>query len=366
MGHVLIVSNCAWNIFHFRKPILDGLLRSGRKVTVSAARDGYETLLVEQGVAFEPLEFSASGKNPFEDALLAVRLRRIIRKAKPDAVLTFTIKPNIYGSLAAALSGTPAYPTVSGLGSAFLSGGILPKITKFLFRIALKGARLVFFQNEDDRELFHREKLVELEKTRLVAGSGIDLDAFKAASLPTSKPFTFLQIGRILADKGVRELVEATRILRAEGKTCRVLLLGEIGSDNPSAIPASEVRKWIDEGLVEHVPPVNDVRPIIAQAHTLILPSYREGLPRSLLEGAAMARPLLASEVPGCRDLVSDGVNGFLCQARSSRSLADAMARMIDLSRDDLVRMGTKSRALAERKYDQSLVTEAYLREMPA
>jgi glycosyltransferase involved in cell wall biosynthesis len=255
--------------------------------------------------------------------------------------------------------------TISGLGSAFLRGGFLGGLVLRLYRLGLGRAKAVVFQNPTDRALFIDRGLARPEQARLVAGSGIDLARFAPA--PPPRPdgaFRFLLIARLLGDKGVVEFVDAARTVKRRHPHARFQLLGGPGGDNPSAVPESELARWAAESMVELLGVSDDVRTQIAEADCIVLPSYREGLPRSLLEGAAMARPLIGSDVPGCRDVIGDGVNGLLCEARSASSLAAAMERMLAMTPSERMEMGAAGRRKVEREFDQARVAAFYLEEI--
>jgi glycosyltransferase involved in cell wall biosynthesis len=301
-----------------------------------------------------------SGLNPVADLALLARYRGLLKRLRPAAYLGFTIKPNIYGSLAAASLGIPAIPNVSGLGTAFIRSGPLQHVVKALYRIAFKRAPVVFFQNGEDRQLFVSRKLVRSDQARLLPGSGVDLERFKPVPLPDGPP-TFLLIARLLRDKGVVEFVEAARMLRTRLPTARFQLLGPIDEDNRTAISRGELESWVAEGAVEYLGSADDVRPHISAASAVVLPSYREGMPRSLLEAAAMARPLVAADVPGCRDVVEDGVNGYLCTVRDRSSLACAMQRLAELPLPDRLVMGQAARRKVQARFNEEFVVQAYL-----
>jgi glycosyltransferase involved in cell wall biosynthesis len=307
------------------------------------------------------MEMDRSGMNPFADASLIVRYFRLLRDLRPSAYLSFTIKPNIYGALAAKLAGVPAIPNVSGLGTAFISGGLLASFVGALYRLAFAKCDVVFFQNPDDRDLFVARRIVSFERTRLLPGSGIDLDRFAPAAPLADGPPVFLFVGRLLADKGVREFVEAAQLTRARHRDARFQILGGLDPDNRTAVGKDELDRWIANGVIEYLGPTDDVRPHIAAASAVVLPSYREGLPRSLLEGGAMAQPLIATDVPGCREIVKDGVTGLLCQVRSASSLAGAMARFAEMGVDQRQALGDAARAKVEAEYDERVVIDAYL-----
>lgn len=361
---VMLISNSTWNLAHFRRPVIDALVAKGYEVLAAAPADRAAEELEALGVRLLPLTFRPGAISPLSDMRLARDLARLMRQVSPDVVLTFTIKPNIYGGFASRVTGIPTVPTISGIGSAMMGSGPMPIITRRLFAPALKKAPAIFFQNSEDRDLFVARGLANNSQVRLVPGSGIDPSHFAQLPLPADEPFTFLMIGRLLRDKGVVELAEASRILRAEGRQFRMIVLGSADADNPTAIASRLVDEWVAEGVLEHLDHRQDVRAVIAKAHCVILPSYREGLSRSLLEGASMGRPLIATDVPGCRDVVEDGINGFLCAPRSAAELAEAMRRMMDLDPAAREAMGAASRGLVENRFDQQLVADAYVREL--
>jgi len=358
---LVLGANSSLNIVTFRQGLIRGLQARGYEVIVVAPVDqAAEARMSQLQVERIVVELERSGLNPFADLRLLSSYRRILKRFRPAAYLGFTIKPNIYGCLAARLAGIPAIANVSGLGTAFIRQGILLRLVKLMYRVALRDAAVVFFQNPDDRALFVELGLVSASRTRLLPGSGIDLDRFKPSALPAG-PMTFLLIARLLGDKGVREFVAAARRLRSDLPEARFQLLGPLDEGNRTAISKLELDQWIAEEVVEYLGAMDDPRPAIAAATAVVLPSYREGLPRSLLEGAAMARPLIATDVPGCREVVVDGVNGLFCAVRDARSLAGAMKRLAEMSVDARAAMGHAGRRLVEERFSESLVIDAYL-----
>ena len=357
-------ANTAWNLANFRAPIIKALLADGHRVIAAAASDGSESRLTELGAEFRALPIEPSSRNPVNDLRLFVALLQLLRREKPAILMTFTIKPNIYGMLAARLTGTRAVATVSGLGSAFLAEGATGKLIDHLYRLAFARAEAVFFQNDDDRDLFLERRLVTRPQVRRVPGSGVDVDHFALAQPTANARPVFLFIGRLLWDKGVREYVEAARLVAESGVEAEFRMVGECGVDNPSAVPLSQVERWAADGTITYLGPTDDVRGAIAAADCVVLPSYREGLPRSLLEGAAMGRPLIASDVPGCRDVVVDGDTGFLCAPRSPHDLAAAIRRMAALAPAERRAMGLRARTKIEREFAVDRVVAAYRMEL--
>jgi glycosyltransferase involved in cell wall biosynthesis len=314
----------------------------------------------ELGVERIRVSIERSGVNPWADFKLFMKYWRLLKRQRPAAYLGYTIKPNVYGSLAAAWLGIPALPNVSGLGTAFIRHGPLQQIVTWLYRIGFRRAPVVFFQNAEDRQLFVDRRIVRDDQARVLPGSGVDLERF--VPLPTPEgPTTFLLVARLLRDKGVIEFVEAARALRSVLPDARFQLLGPIDDGNRTAIGRAQLDRWVLEGVIDYLGTTDDVRPFIGAASAIVLPSYREGLPRSLLEAAAMARPLIACDVPGCRDVVEDGVNGYLCAVRDVGSLAAAMRSFAELPSFRRLAMGEAARRKVQERFSEELVVRAYL-----
>jgi len=367
-GEKIVMSiNASWNIFNFRKDLIGAFQHAGYRVTALAPEDEYSQRLTEWGVDFRPIRIDQKGMSPLRDLRLLRDYRSALRALRPDVFLGYTIKPNIYGSLAAQSLGIPVINNVSGLGTAFLGSGLLTRVASALYRAAFKRSSTVFFQNKDDRALFLQKHLVAPRQARLLPGSGVDLAFFAPSDAPRAPgPFSFLFIGRLLWDKGVREFIDAARLVRRQFPEARFALLGFVDSANRTAVGRAELDSWVGEGLVEYLGASDDVRPHILRADCVVLPSYREGLPRALLEGAAMAKPLIATDVPGCRDVVRQGENGLLCAVRDSNALARAMMQMISMTEAERAHIGRRGRAHVEANFDQRLVSELYLAAIAA
>jgi len=339
--HVLLTVNAAWNIWNFRRALVENL--------------------EDLGCSFLPLEMNAKGLNPIEGIKLIRQFESVFKQEQPDVVLSFTIKNNLFGAMAARALGIPFIPNVTGLGTAFLSGRVVRMSAELLYRYAFMASQVVFFQNRDDRNLFVSRRMVHSDQARLLPGSGIDLNQFAATPMPPEKdPPVFLMVARLLRDKGVIEFVDAARKIKLCFPEVRFQLLGAVGSENRTAIDAKMVDAWVKEGVIEYLGTTTDVRPSIAAASCVVLPSYREGAPRTLIEAASMARPLIASDVPGCRAVVDNNVTGFLCEVRSADSLADAVERYLLLRPEARHAMGLVGRAKMEREYDHKLVVGKY------
>lgn len=361
---VVLSANCCSNLVHFRGALLAGLEQAGYRVAVIAPLDSSAQQLRDRGMEIRPIAMARSGTSAPADLRLLLGYLRHLRALRPLAYLGFTIKPNVYGTIAAGLAGVPAVNNVTGLGTAFLSQGLLWRLSKRLYAFAFRRSFRVFFHNADDLALFVEQRIVTPEQGRVIPGSGVDLQRFRPVGSSAAKDAaapTFLFIGRLLADKGVREFVEAARQLRASYPNARFQLLGELDTGNRTSVTQSELQAWVGEGLVEHLGRQDEVRPCIAEATAVVLPSYREGLSRALLEAAAMGKPLVGTNVPGVRDLVEEGVTGALCEPRDPASVRDAMARIADAPPAELQRLGRNARQKVERGYGEEVVVRAYL-----
>ena len=358
---IVISANSTWNIVNFRRGLIEALASQGYRLTAIAPADeqsAVPTFLPCETVA---IAIDRSGINPLRDLGLLWSYYRALLKLRPAAYVSYTIKPNIYGALAARWAGVLSLPNVSGLGTAFINDSLFTRFVGGLYRAAFRKSVVVFFQNPDDRDLFVERRIVRAEQARLLPGSGIDLDHFKPGPETNDGPPTFLFIGRLLGDKGVREFAEAARLLKSEMPGARFQLLGAIDDGNRSAVACDELTRWVEQGVVEYLGQRDDVRPFIREATAVVLPSYREGLPRTLLEGAALARPLVATDVPGNREVAIDGVTGLLCDARSASSLAEAMRRMAEMSPERRVAMGKAGRKRVESHFSEKVVIQSYV-----
>jgi glycosyltransferase involved in cell wall biosynthesis len=357
---VLLTVNAAWNILNFRKPLVDHLLAAGHHVTVLAPADGSEETLRQMGCAFVPLPMDAKGLSPLDGVRLVREFKRHFRALDPELVLSFTIKNNLFGAVAARSLGVPFIPNVTGLGTAFLSGRALQLVAETLYRYCFRNLSVVFFQNEDDRDLFLSRSLVRADQARLLPGSGIDLARFSVRPLPGLQDPVFLMIARLIRDKGVLEYAEAAARVKQTYPGAQFRILGPQGAENRSAIPPEIVASWSPDTDLDYVGETSDVRAYIEDADCIVLPSYREGAPRTLIEAAAMGRAVIATDVPGCRAVVQDGITGFLCALQDAGSLAQACEQFIQLAPEQRRSMGLAGRQKMEREYDQSIVVQAY------
>lgn len=355
---VAIITNGAPTLVNFRGPLIVEMVRRGYGVLAFAPDHNTETRRELERLGAEPVDFAMSraGLNPLQDAATLVELTRLFRKHRPDVSFAYFIKPVIYATLAARLAGIRRrYAMIEGMGFIFTAGtrpsmsrSLLQWIAAQLLRLSLSFATLLVLLNEDDHREFVEKRLVRPQKAVLLGGIGVDLAEWSYHE-PATDPVTFVFVGRLLLDKGVEEFVAAARMVRAESPNARFILLGGLDV-NPTAIARSRVDGWVKEGTVSwpgHVP----VRPALMQASVFVLPSYREGVPRSTQEAMALGLPVITTDVPGCRDTVLDGVNGFLVSARDSVALAKAMRHFV-AHPHNIIPMGRQSRRIAEERFD--------------
>ena len=367
---VVVVGLVAESLLLFRGEMLRSMAAHGHDVLALAPEDNalVRTTLDAMGVGYATLPLRRTDLNPLHDARTLVSLTRTFRQFRTDAVLVYGAKPVIYGSVAARFAGVPLRAAmITGVGSA-LGGGsglgrrALSLLVQTFYRVGLSQTHIVFFQNPDDERLFRLLGLVgDRHRVVRINGSGVDLERFACVPLPPA-PITFLMIGRLIRDKGVYEYVEAARRVHRAHPEARFELLGPLDS-NPSAIHPSQLAIWRQEGVVEYLGTSADVRPFLTRAHVVVLPSYGEGMPRSVLEAMAMGRAVLTADVPGCRETVEGERNGYLVPARDADGLTEAMLKML-AEPERLELMGRQSRAIAEERFDVHVVNRTILGAM--
>jgi glycosyltransferase involved in cell wall biosynthesis len=368
LNKILLVSRCAWTLYNFRAGLMRALKQRGALVIGGGAGgDGFESRIGALGVPFISLPISKKAINPLADARLFCTLYCWYRRQRPDVVHHFTIKPVIYGSLAARLAGVPrVVNTVTGLGFVFTEERLawLRRLVEWQYRLALACAHFTFFQNRDDLQLFRARRLISSEKAELLPGSGVDCQFFAPAAITEpapAQPLTFLMVARLLREKGLEEFVEAARRVKRKFLETRFQLLGGRDERNPTVVPQIDLDRWQAEGVVTWLGEVPDVRMIVGRADVVVLPSYyREGIPRALLEAAAMGKPLITTDTVGCREVVDDGVNGLLVPVKDAEALARAMVCLISnpAMRE---RMGKAGREKMQREFDERIVVEKTL-----
>jgi glycosyltransferase involved in cell wall biosynthesis len=372
MNKILIIGSEPKSLIQFRGKLLESLVSYNYEVVACANGVCNQSVakLKKIGVEYQPAKIKRTSFNPFNDLIFLFQLILIFYRVKPDVILTYTLKPVIYGTFVARIfSIKRRFAMITGLGYSFTFANsfkkkILSQTVSFLYKISLAGAKTIFFQNNNDRDYFLKNNLISSKaKTCRIMGSGVDLNHYGYKELP-SKGVSFLLIARLLQDKGIREYVKAAEIVIKQRPDDDITfsILGPFDS-NPSSIQPNIINEWVNSGLIKYEGEAEDVRPFIAKCSVFVLPSYREGMPRSVLEAMSMGRPIITSDAPGCRDTVDENVNGFLVPVKSVNVLATAMIRCLDNNKS-LVEMGLKSRKMIEKSFDVKRVNEVILREM--
>lgn len=369
---VCIIGNQAFSLLNFRGPLLADMVRRGIEVFAFAPDYDKATRAVVRALGAEPVDISLSrtGMNPVRDVADMLRLAFLLRRLKPDIILGYSIKPVIYGTLAAWLARVPRrFAMIEGLGYVFtppegaetLKRRVLRGAVSMLYATALRRTNLVFFLNKDDIDEFSKSWIVPPAKVFLLGGIGVDLDYWTAAPSAT-KPVTFLLAARLLREKGIVEYAKAAKLIKQEHPDTRFVLLGSLDT-NPGGLSRDEVEAWVAEDIIEWPGHVQDMRRWLAQTSVYVLPSYREGVPRSTQEAMAMARPVITTDAPGCRETVIDGKNGFLVPVHNAVALAAAMERFI-LQPELIGWMGQASRRIAEERFDVRKINQVILQKM--
>lgn len=367
---VLFIANTTGCLYNFRFGLISELIEKKYKVITLApfhSKEAYSDKAAENltamGAECINFEFNTKSTNPIQDLKLISRYKKAFKGINPDIILSYTIKSNIYGSIAARKVGIPIVANVTGLGNLYANPGILTKVANFLYKWGFKKTHTVFFQNQDDMELFLKHRNVKYNQCGRIPGSGINIETFKPMEKTVfNKKVTFLTISRLIWDKGIEYYVDAIKILKKKFENVEFQILGELGVNNPNAIPEDVVRSWVDEGIITYLGTSSDIREQIRNCDAMVLPSiYREGVPRTLIEGAALGKPIITTNNVGCRDMVDDGINGFLCKKRDPEDLADKIAKFINLSDDEKREMCNKSRDKVLKEFDEKIVIQKYM-----
>lgn len=369
---VLVIASLAYSLVNFRGALLTRMASNGHEVVAVAPDDDPQVRdwLAERGIGFALVPMDRTGTNPLRDLRSLLAIRALLRRERPDMVLAYTQKPIIYGGLACRMVDPSIrfHAMITGLGHVYGAGGgwrraVLRALTSFLYRLAVARARTIFTFNRDDGEELRRAGIIARDRRVVqLPGSGVDTGRFAQVPVPDGPP-VFLLVARLMRDKGIGEFVEAARQLKRRFPAARFQLLGPLDS-NPSGISAQEVVRWSSQGAIEYLGETRDVRPCLAGCHVFVLPSYyREGLPRTILEAMATGRPIITTDMPGCREPIEPGRNGVLVPPRDHRALAEAMARFLKHP-DDVARMGGMARSIAVARYDVDIVNTALLRRI--
>ncbi len=361
---IFFVANTSWSLWNFRLGIMHTLKKEGYEIYCLAPQDEFSEKLSKEFKFIHINNLERKGMNPLTDISLFIELLKKYRKIKPDLVFNFTIKPNIYSSLACRALRIKCISMVTGLGYGFMGKGILKMFLKIYMRISLARNEQVIFLNQEDADYFMNNKIVKAEKIQVFPGEGIDTDFFNPSfcnSFEKNGKISFLMISRLLYDKGVVEFAEAAKKVKNKFPDAEFLLLGPKDTGNPSSINEKELYDWEKSGIIKYLGTSDDVRPFICNSSAIVLPSYKEGLPRTLLEAMSMEKPIIATNIPGSRDLVQEGENGFLVEVKNSDSLADAMEKFINIDTVQKNEMGKKGREIALQKFDEKIIISKYL-----
>lgn len=366
MKKIGIIANTSWNILNFRLGLIKALQKEGHEVVIMAPYDEHSEELHRLGFKVNYVKgLSRKGTNPIKDIFLILELARLYKRLELDLVLQYTIKPNIYGSLAGFLVRKKTVSTVTGLGYIFLNEGLSSKIGKILYRIAFKFSHLVFFQNSDDKALFEELGLVSKDKSRLIHGSGIDTNEYHpnyCSEIPKDhSKTTFLMIARLLKDKGVYEFVEAAKRMKSKYEDVEFLLLGDQDLGNPAAVSEQDILQWKKENIIQILGFKKNTKDYICQSDVVVLPSYREGIPRVILESFSMGKPSITTDAPGCKHTVDHMKNGLICKVADADDLYHKMEMFYMMPKDQKERFGVAARSKSLEVYSIDIIVNHYL-----
>ena len=355
---ILILTNYDVGLYQFRRELIEELLKS-HAVYISLPYGELVEPLKVMGCQFIDTPLERRGMNPFKDGKLFLTYRKLFRQVKPDLVIAYTIKPNVYGGFAARIAGIPYAVNITGLGTAFQSRGMLRKVVTQMYKLGCKKAKVVFFENAENRQIFLEEHIVREQQTCLLNGAGVNLEHYRLTEYPTGDETKFLFIGRVMKEKGVDELFAAMRKLVAEGYSCSLDVVGMYEEDYKEAIAQGESQGWLHFHGYQ-----KDVRPFIASCHCFVLPSWHEGMANTNLECAASGRPVITSNIHGCLEAVVDGESGMLCKPKNVQSLYETMKHFCELPWEEKKRMGQNGRIHMEDEFDKRKVVEKTVRNL--
>jgi glycosyltransferase involved in cell wall biosynthesis len=339
------------------------LKRQGFNVLVIAPIDEYISYLNDSHFTKHiPLNHLCPlGLNPINDIKLAFELRAVLKREKPDLVLNYTVKPNIYGTWVATSLGIPVISTLTGLGSGFTGHSLMNGVLSMLYRKAMSKAFKIVFHNTEDRSIFIKKEIVSDKNSLVISGSGVDTDKFNMGPRNEKDKFKFLFVGRLIRDKGIREFVAAARKAKSILPRSEFCVVGPLPENDSRAIEKKELLNWVESGSIKYYGNQKDIRPFLATSDCFVLPSYREGLPKSVIEAMATSLPIITTNVPGCRETVEDGVNGFLVPVKNSLALSEAMVKMYNASIEERVAMSNQSRKAVVEKFESKLIIKKYV-----
>jgi len=358
---IVIVANTTWNIYNFRLNIIRKLISEGHEVIVMAPVDKFITYTETiREVTHIPIRhLHRDSVNPFQDLRLLFELLKLYRRYKPDLVIHYTVKPNIYGGIAARMLGIPSIGVITGLGYSLMHEGWINVITRFLYKWSLHYHRKVIFENNDDKLLFQKAGLISGAKSVSIKGCGVDSSFFSPnGDGRTNGMITFTFIGRLLYDKGVKEFIEAAQILKKQNHKIQFWLIGEIDRENPSAVRNDDLVKWVRDPSIHYHGATDNIRKFIEKSDCIVLPSYREGMPRVIMEAMSMERPVITTDTAGCRETVDEKINGYLVPVKDSAALAEAMNEFLLLDTAARDRMGKAGRVKVLSEFDDRIIAE--------
>lgn len=360
MKVIVFSANTSWYLYNFRQSSIKAFIDKGHTVYCISPLDNYsEKLMSEFGCHWYNVDMDNKGYNVYKDIITVSQLLRLYHKIRPDYVFNYTLKNNVYGTWAAKIYGAVVINNVCGLGTAFINNNLISKIVRVLYKLSQPYADKVFCQNPDDFSMLSSNKLVNKFKLELLPGSGVNTEKFHPIFCKSYQSvFTFLFVGRILSDKGLNELIEAANLLYQQNFEFKLQICGFIDNKNKSSISIDVVNQWIKYPFIEWLGSSDDIVSVYAKADCVVLPSYREGMPKTLIEAGAMGLPSVATDVPGCKHIIKDGYNGFLCEPRNSKSLADAMKKILTLPVDDYKIICINARLKVEKEFDESIVID--------
>jgi len=359
---IIFSSNSSWSVYNFRKNLLAELNDQGHEVTVVAPSGPYLKKLGDMGFKTSPIKLDSGSTGIFDNLQLLLSLYKKYKLLKPDIVLHNAVKPNIYGAIICRWLKIPVINNISGLGTIFLSDNFTSKIGKLLYRFSQKKVKIIFFQNPTDLLLFKKKNLVRTNQAFLLPGSGVDLNRFvPVRNERDDNIIRFCYVGRLLKDKGIYELIDAIRVIKSKNLNCEFYIMGELYEQNPTAIKKKQLDTWIDEKLIIFLGKTDNVENELFKFDCIVLPSYREGLSRVLLEASAMAIPCITTNVPGCIDVIEHQKNGLICEVKNSEDLALQIERFTNFSKEKRNEMGAYGRKKVVAEFDEKIVIEKYI-----
>ena len=361
---IFFTANVLWDIYIFRYGVIKALIEDGHEIVVVAPNDSRIDFPKELGIRHIPIKLSLRGVNPIKDFQLYLQLFNIYKKETPDIIFHYTIKPNIYGTLAAKRANIPSIAVLTGLGYSFVEGGIISKIAKALYKISLSYSKEVWVLNEDDKKQLIDEKIVKEQKLFVLPGEGVNTSKFSPIFREENEELTFLMVARAFYDKGVREYVEAASIIREKKYLVKFLFLGALGGNAANGIDEAKMKEYEEKGILEYLGHRKDVESIINKSDCVILPSYREGISKVLMEAASMEKPIIATDVTGCREIVENNKNGYLVKVKDPLDLAEKIEKFINLSTEERKKMGKNGRKKILNEFDEKIIIEIYRRKL--